>query len=232
MELLRVDNVTKKFGDFIAVNNVSFSVKKGELVALIGPNGAGKTTLVNVITKRLKPDGGRVFFNGLEVTKLSAEAIAKLGLVRTFQITSIFPKLTVKENLIISAMRVGAEREVISEVVNELNLDKFLDRKAGVLPLGVQKLVELGMALALKPKMLILDEPAGGLGPEDRLSLVNTLLRLRERVNLMVIEHDMSIVFRLADRILVMDRGRIIADGKPEDIGRNKQVRQIYLGEE
>lgn len=234
MELLKVDRVVKKFGDFVAVNNVSFSVNKGELVALIGPNGAGKTTLVNVITKRLRPDGGRVFFDGVEITKLSAEAIVRLGLVRTFQITSIFPALTVRENLMLSAMKVklAEESAYVSEIASMLNLENYLDRKAEVLPLGVQKLVELGMALALKPKMLILDEPAGGLGPEDRLSLINTLSKLREHVNLMIIEHDMSVVFRLADRVLVMDQGRIIADGRPEDIRGNRLVRQVYLGEE
>jgi len=232
VELLRVEGVTKRFGNLVAVDNVSFTIREGELVAIIGPNGAGKTTLVNLITKKLEPDQGRIFFRGMEITRLPAHSIARLGLVRTFQIVSIFPNLTVEENLAIATLRSNASRSDLERVVEEFKLKEYMGRKAGTLPLGVQKLLELSMSLLLKPKLLILDEPAAGLGPEDRVSLIETLARLRSQTNILIIEHDMNVVFKLADRIIVMDRGRIVADGSPEEIRGNKYVREIYLGEE
>ncbi|MDM7275612.1 MAG: ABC transporter ATP-binding protein [Thermoprotei archaeon] len=231
MEILKVENVTKKFGGFVAVNNVSFTVNRGETVAIIGPNGAGKTTLVNVITKKLEPDEGRVFFDGFEITRLPPHKITKLGLVRTFQVVNLFPTLTVRENMALAGLSAGATGEV-RRVIEMLGLEEYTDRVVAKVPLGVQKLVELGTSLLLKPKMLILDEPVAGLGAEDRLNMVKVLSELKKSLNLIIIEHDMDVVFALVDRIIVMDKGRIIADGRPEDIRENKLVKEIYLGGE
>lgn len=231
MEILRVENITKRFGRFVAVDNVSFTISKGETVAIIGPNGAGKTTLVNVITKKLEPDGGRVFFDGIDITRLPPQKISRLGLIRTFQVVNLFPVLKVRENLALAGLRAGTTGEVES-VAEILGIKRYLDKRLVEVPLGVQKLVELGISLLLKPKMLILDEPVAGLGAEDRFSMVKVLLELKKSLNLIVIEHDMDVVFTLVDRIIVMDKGRIIADGKPENIRENKLVKEIYLGGE
>lgn len=231
MEILRVENVTKKFGGFVAVNNVSFTVNRGETVAIIGPNGAGKTTLVNVITRRLEPDGGKVFFNGLEITRFPPHKISRLGLIRTFQTVSLFPTLTVRENLALAGLNAGTTSDMV-RVAGMLGLEEYMDTVVAKVPLGVQKLVELGTSLLLKPKMLILDEPVAGLGAEDRLNLVGILSEIKKSLNLIIIEHDMDVVFALVDRIIVMDKGSIIADGRPEDIKENKLVKEIYLGGE
>ncbi len=231
MEILRVENVTKRFGGFVAVNNVSFTVNRGETVAIIGPNGAGKTTLVNVITKRLEPDGGSVFFDGFNITRLPPHRISKLGLIRTFQTVSLFPTLTVRENLALPGLNAGTTSD-IKRIAGMLGLEEYMDIVVAKVPLGVQKLIELGMSLLLKPKMLILDEPVAGLGAEDRLNIVKVLSGLKSSLNLIIIEHDMDVVFALVDRIIVMDKGSIIADGKPEEVRENKLVKEIYLGVE
>ncbi|MEM1685421.1 MAG: ABC transporter ATP-binding protein [Acidilobaceae archaeon] len=231
MEILRVENITKRFGRFVAVDNVSFTISKGETVAIIGPNGAGKTTLVNVITKKLEPDGGRVFYDGIDITHLPPQKISRLGLIRTFQVVNLFPVLKVRENLALAGLRASTTGEVES-VAEILGIKRYLDKRLVEVPLGVQKLVELGISLLLKPKMLILDEPVAGLGAEDRFNMVKVLLELKKSLNLIVIEHDMDVVFTLVDRIIVMDKGRIIADGKPENIRENKLVKEIYLGGE
>ncbi len=231
MEILKVENLSKSFGEFKAVDGVSFSLNEFEVTALIGPNGAGKTTLVNLITKKLRPDTGRIVFQGLDITGLSSHAITKLGIVRTFQVVSLFPTLTVYENLKIPALASGASNAEVNGIISELGLERFRDVKVMQLPFGFQKLVELGIALVLKPKLLILDEPAAGLTHEGRRSLVKLLREIGKKTTLMVIEHDMEFVFGLAERIMVMNRGKIVADGKPEDIATNKLVREIYLGE-
>lgn len=231
MEILRVEDITKRFGSFVAVDKVSFTVSRGETVAIIGPNGAGKTTLVNIITKKLEPDEGRVFFDGIDITRLPPHKISRLGLVRTFQIVNLFPVLKVRENLALAALKAGTTDEVKS-VAEILRIERYLDKRLVEVPLGVQRLVELGISLLLKPRMLILDEPVAGLGVEDRLNMVKVLSELKKSLSLIVIEHDMDVVFTLVNRIIVMDRGRIIADGKPENIRENKLVKEIYLGGE
>jgi branched-chain amino acid transport system ATP-binding protein len=232
MEILRVENLSKSFDKFKAVNDVSFSLRELELTALIGPNGAGKTTLINLITKKLMPDSGRVFFMGKDITNLKPHQIVRLGIVRTFQIINMFPTLTVYENLKVCALTSGLAAKEIDMIMLDLRLEKFRDAKILLrLPLGIQKLVELGMALALKPKLLLLDEPAAGLPHEDRKNLMRILKDIGERVTLLIVEHDIEFVFELAQRIIVMDKGKIIADGKPEEIASNKLIREIYLGE-
>jgi branched-chain amino acid transport system ATP-binding protein len=230
-EILRVENLSKSFGKFKAVDNVSFSLRELEITSLIGPNGAGKTTLVNLVTKKLKPDQGRILFMGRDITNLNSYQITRLGIVRTFQIVNLFPTLTVYENLKVAALGSKTDNKEIEMIMSELRLDKYKDVKVMNVSFGVQKLVELAMALLLKPKLLILDEPAAGLPREDRKNLMRILKEIGEKITLLVIEHDMEFVFELAQRIMVMNRGKIIADGKPEDIINNSIVREIYLGE-
>jgi branched-chain amino acid transport system ATP-binding protein len=230
-EILRVENLSKSFGKFKAVDNVSFSLRELEITALIGPNGAGKTTLVNLVTKKLKPDQGRILFMGRDITNLNSYQITRLGIVRTFQIVNLFPTLTVYENLKVAALGSKTDNKEIEMIMSELRLDKYKDVKVMNVSFGVQKLVELAMALLLKPKLLILDEPAAGLPREDRKNLMRILKEIGEKITLLVIEHDMEFVFELAQRIMVMNRGKIIADGKPDDIINNSIVREIYLGE-
>lgn len=232
MEILKVENLNKSFGEFKAVNNVTFSLRELELTALIGPNGAGKTTLVNLITKKLKPDSGRILFYGKDITRLSGAITTKLGIVRTFQIVSLFLTLTVYENLKIPALASKISDGELDEIISSLGLEKFRDIKVVQLPFGIQKLVELGIALALRPKLLILDEPAAGLSHEDRSNLVKLLRDIGRRVTLMIIEHDMEVVFGLAERVIVMNKGRIVADGRPGKIAEDRLIREIYLGED
>jgi branched-chain amino acid transport system ATP-binding protein len=232
VEILKVENLNKSFGEFKAVNNVTFSLRELELTALIGPNGAGKTTLVNLITKKLKPDSGRILFYGKDITRLSGAITTKLGIVRTFQIVSLFLTLTVYENLKIPALASKISDGELDEIISSLGLEKFRDIKVVQLPFGIQKLVELGIALALRPKLLILDEPAAGLSHEDRSNLVKLLRDIGRRVTLMIIEHDMEVVFGLAERVIVMNKGRIVADGRPGKIAEDRLIREIYLGED
>ncbi|MEM4000982.1 MAG: ABC transporter ATP-binding protein [Saccharolobus sp.] len=233
MEVLNIINVTKRFGEFIAVDSVSFSIEEGKgPIAIIGPNGAGKTTLINVITKKLNPDKGRIFFYGKEITKLKPEHITKLGLVRTFQNVNIYPSLTVEENIMLTSLFSKSLKTKAYDIIEMLGLTPYRNRKAGALPFGVQKLIELGIALALKPKTLILDEPAAGLTYEERKRLVGILKDIGETIPLIIVEHDMDVVFNLANEIIVMNKGKIIATGKTSEIANNKVVREIYLGEE
>jgi branched-chain amino acid transport system ATP-binding protein len=231
MEILRVEGLTKKFGDFKAVDNVSFNVKEFEILSIIGPNGAGKTTLINLITKKLKPDSGKIFFYDKDVTGLTPRMITKLGISRTFQIVSPYPTLTVYENVLVSALQFNTTRSKLEDIMVDLGLEKYKDVKVRYLPSGIQKLLELAMALAQQPKLLILDEPAAGLLLHERRKIVEFLKSLEKKVTIIVIEHDMEVVFDLARRIIVMDKGRIIADGSPEEVANNRIVREIYLGE-
>jgi branched-chain amino acid transport system ATP-binding protein len=231
MEILRVEGLTKKFGDFKAVDNVSFNVKEFEILSIIGPNGAGKTTLINLITKKLKPDSGKIFFYDKDVTGLTPRMITKLGISRTFQIVSPYPTLTVYENVLVSALQFNTTRSRLEDIMVDLGLEKYKDVKVRYLPSGIQKLLELAMALAQQPKLLILDEPAAGLLLHERRKIVEFLKSLEKKVTIIVIEHDMEVVFDLARRIIVMDKGRIIADGSPEEVANNRIVREIYLGE-
>jgi len=231
MEILRVEGLTKKFGDFKAVDNVSFSVKEYEILSIIGPNGAGKTTLVNLITKKLNPDSGRIFFYDKDITRLTARMINKLGISRTFQLVSPYRRLTVSENILVSALQFNTPRSELQEIMINLGLEKYKDVKVQNLSFGIQKLLELAMVLVQHPKLLILDEPAAGLLLHERRKIVDFLKGLENKITLIVIEHDMGVVFDLAKRIIVMDKGKIIADGPPEEIANNKTVREIYLGE-
>ncbi len=241
--LLQTKALSKQFGGLKAVLPVNLHLEQGEIRAIIGPNGAGKTTLVSMISGRINPTSGQVHFNGRDITKLRAWRRVALGIVYTFQITSIFRDLTVYENVALAAqrrlMRRALDRVVLRETtlvdrVNaalaEVGLKHVVDDQAGLLPYGHQKLLEIAMALALKPKVLILDEPTQGLAPDEITALCQRIREVSQEVTILLIEHNMTVVLELATAITVMDKGAIIADGTPSEIEADDRVQEAYLG--
>jgi branched-chain amino acid transport system ATP-binding protein len=246
MSLLEVRNATKTFGSLVAVRDVSLAVRQGELRAIIGPNGAGKTTFFNLISGFFPPTSGTVVFDGNDVTALSVTKRVELGMARTFQITEIFPELTVHENVRIGAevasgyrlrpwiSRAGAaevERK-IEETLALVGLSAKADRLVGELAHGDQRAAEIAMALTLRPKLLLLDEPTAGMGDQETYEITRLIRRLHRDNNftIVLIEHDMRVVFHLADRITVLDQGKLLAEGTPQEIGANEAVQAAYLG--
>jgi len=246
MSLLEVKNVGKRFGNLVAVRDVSLTVAKGELRAIIGPNGAGKTTFFNLISGSFSPTGGQILFDGRDITRLSAHKRVELGMARTFQITEIFPELTVFENVRIGTEVAGgyrlrpwlsqAEKKAIRrdvEATLELaGLDSKADRLVGELAHGDQRAAEIATALALRPHLLLLDEPTAGMGDQETYDITRLIRRLHRDSNftIVLIEHDMRVVFHLADRISVLDQGTLLAEGTPQDIAANEAVQAAYLG--
>jgi branched-chain amino acid transport system ATP-binding protein len=245
--MLEVRGVTKTFGSLIAVREISLTVAAGELRAIIGPNGAGKTTFFNLITGFFPPTAGEIVFDGRPVTGLTAQQRVKLGMGRTFQVTEIFPELTVRENVRI-AVEVGAGyglrpwlgqdaaeevRREGSRVVALAGLATKADRLVGEMAHGDQRAAEIAMALALKPRLLLLDEPTAGMGDQETYQIAGLIRRLHRdsRYTIVLIEHDMRVVFQLADRITVLDQGRFLAEGAPADIAGNPAVQAAYLGQ-
>ena len=244
--LLEVVDISKNFGRLAAVRGVSLRVAEGELRAVIGPNGAGKTTFFNLISGMFPPSGGRVLFDGRDVTGLSAHARVALGIARTFQITEIFPELTVFENV-----RIGAEvaagfrlrpwisrteaaelQRRIEETLTLAGLFSKADRLVGELAHGDQRAAEIAMALALRPRLLLLDEPTAGMGDQETYEITQLIRRLHRdgKLTIVLIEHDMRVVFHLADRITVLDQGKPLAEGTPQEIAVNEAVQAAYLG--
>ncbi len=243
MTVLAVEGLEKAFKGFRAVNGVSFSVAAGEMVALIGPNGAGKTTTFNMANGQLAPDRGRVFFNGRDVTGLPPRALWRLGVGRTFQITATFSSMTVAENIQVALHSRGDERSIISSAAGshapeiatllaEVGMEEYGSRICGELSYGDLKRVELAMALSNAPRLLLMDEPTAGMAPRERGQLMALVARVARERNTAVLftEHDMNVVFGHAHRIIVMSRGRIIAQGPPEDVRNDAGVRDVYLG--
>ncbi len=231
---LATEKITKSFGGLVAVNDVSASFEKGVITAIIGPNGAGKTTFVNVCTGVFRPDRGEVLLGGRDVTPLPPHEKVARGLGRTFQIKNIFQGLSVRENVRIPLLSrkppVDVE-EGTSRLLALVNLGRFADGEASSLSHGDQKLLEVAMCLALEPEVIFLDEPMAGVNPADRGRIMDIIRDLKERgLAVILIEHNMDAVFAAADRILVMHRGSIIADGLPEEIRSNQEVIDIYLG--
>ncbi len=242
---LQTLNLRRRFGAFTAVDGVSLNVEAGGRHAIIGPNGAGKTTLINLISGTLRPDGGDVLLNGERVTAIAPHARVKRGLARTNQINALFPQLTVAESvaLAIGERRghgrdwlrpVAAQRAVLAEA-GELLRSLQLDGDGAVitreLPYGKQRLLEIALALATKPRVLLLDEPAAGVPSGESQQLIETIERLPAEMAILLIEHDMSLVFRFAQRITVMVAGRILTEGSPAEIAADARVREVYLGE-
>lgn len=252
MSILEMVDISKYFGGVIAVDGVSCSIKAGEICALIGPNGAGKTTLFNVITGIYAPDAGQVYFDKQLISGLKPYQIARIGITRTFQNLQVFDNMTVRENVMVGrhlltktglfAAALGlpfSRRENrltyknADHYLSEVGLAHLADENAANLALGQQKLLEIARAMALEPRLLLLDEPAAGLPGGETRELEKLILQLKEKgTTILLVEHDMETVMNLADNIVVMDFGRKIAEGTPEEIQRNPQVIKAYLGEE
>ena len=244
--MLVLDRVSRRFGGLVATDSVSLEVVAGEVHALIGPNGAGKTTLVNLISGGLAPDGGRILFDGKDVTRASQHARVLAGLARSYQVTSIFRSFTVLENLALAVQArrgtsfsfwnpVARERTLFEEagaLLDEIGLLERKDIVAATLAHGEQRALGVGLALATNPRLLLLDEPMAGMGPEESQRVVTLIQRIRSRVTVLLVEHDMDAVFRLADRISVLVGGRLLATGNPQAIRANAEVKKAYLGDE
>jgi ABC-type branched-subunit amino acid transport system ATPase component len=228
-EVLRTENLVKRFGGFTAVAGVSITFYEGERVGLIGPNGAGKTTFINLISGHLKPDQGKIFFNGTDVTKEHPYKKVMIGLNRTFQIPSIFKSLTVYQNVLLAAKKAGQPGSV-DKLLTTLGLEKFANVKAANLPYGVMKMVELAMTMASNPSLLLLDEPTAGLTTQEKKQIIQLLQTLPERYTIVMVKHDIDLVFGFAGRVVVMHRGEVPADGRPEEIAVDSRVREVYLG--
>jgi branched-chain amino acid transport system ATP-binding protein len=245
-ELLRVQILAKRFGGIVATDDLSLSIPEGELHAVIGPNGAGKTTLIAQLSGQLVPDSGRIYFGGSDITGVSMPSRSLLGLARSFQITSLFLDLSVLDNVALavqahaghsfhfwrSARREPELRDPARAALARVGLSARADLPASALSHGEHRQLELAMALASQPRLLLLDEPMAGLGPEESARMVSMLRDLKKELTILLVEHDMEAVFALADRITVLVYGRVIASGKPEDIRNNAQVRDAYLGEQ
>ncbi len=229
--ILESQNLTKSFTGLIAVNNVSLSFEPQSITAIIGPNGAGKTTFVNLCTGMFKPDSGRIIFNGEDITNFSPEKRVQIGISRTFQIINIFPKLTVMQNVKIPLLSRGKIENELESILEIFQLDEKKDVLASELSHGDQKILEMAMAMATKPKILFLDEPMAGVNPVERSRIIDLIkdLRKKEKLTIIIVEHDMDVVFRIAERITVMNRGSVIADGTPEEIRNNATVKEVYL---
>jgi len=246
LSLLEVENVSRHFGSLVAVENVSMSVEAGELRAVIGPNGAGKTTFFNLISGFLAPTSGRILFDNEDITRLLPARRVWRGIARTFQVTEVFPELSVRENLRIAAevaagyrLRPWISREADAEVsarVTDLSdmggLSDQENRPVGELSHGDQRATEIMMALALRPRLLLLDEPTAGMGDQETYNVTQLIRRLHRDHNLTIvlIEHDMRVVFHLADRIMVLAEGAMLAEGTPQEIVANEAVQAAYLG--
>ena len=242
--VLAVDGLVKSFGGVHAVRGVSFRVAAGELAALIGPNGAGKTTCFNCINGQIRPDAGRVVLAGSEITGRTPREIALAGVGRTFQVAATFASMTVRENVEVALLshagygeallgRMSEPRRAQADaLLRRTGIEALADRHCATLPYGDAKRVELALALAGNPKLLLMDEPTAGMAPTDRGALMATAVELarRDRVAVLFTEHDMDVVFGHADRVIVLDRGVVIAEGAPDAIRADPQVQAVYLG--
>ena len=243
---LSTQGLTKRFGALVAVDAVTLSIERGARQALIGPNGAGKTTLINLLTGALPPTAGEVLLGGEPVTSLAQHARVKRGLARTYQVTALFPGLTVEESVLLamlerdglgwgmarSARDHGARLEEALALLQQLGLRDDADRRAAQLPYGRQRLVEIALALAVRPSILLLDEPAAGIPAGESVEVLGAIAALPPEVTVLFIEHDMDLVFRFAQRITVLVGGRVLMEGTPAEVGADERVRAVYLGEE
>lgn len=255
-DFFSVENLTISFGGLTAVDGVSFSVKKGAIFSIIGPNGAGKTTIFNCISGLYKPTRGRIIFMGEEITGLKPHQIARKGIARTFQNIELFSRMTTMENLMLGRhihMKTGilagaalygrrskaareeiSHRQQVEKIIDLLDLQSARNQFVGNLPYGTQKLVELGRALALEPRLLLLDEPSAGMNSEEKQDLIFWIKDIQDElgVTILLIEHDMKMVMDISDRVLAINFGRPIVEGLPEEVQRHPDVLKAYLGEE
>ncbi|MET0277312.1 MAG: ABC transporter ATP-binding protein [Pseudorhodoplanes sp.] len=244
--LLKVDGITKRFGGVLASDAITLSVPVGELHAIIGPNGAGKTTLIGQLTGEVVPNSGMISFAGSDITTLPTHERSRMGLARSFQITSLFNDFTALDNVALAVQAHAGHsfqfwkkareetelREPARLALDRVGLSHRADAVVSSMSHGEHRQLEIAMALATKPRMLLLDEPMAGMGPEESSRLVKMLLELKKEYTILLVEHDMDAVFALADRISVLVYGRVIATGLPREIRANADVRQAYLGEQ
>jgi branched-chain amino acid transport system ATP-binding protein len=246
MTLLQVEGASKRFGSLVAISDVSLTIEPGELRAIIGPNGAGKTTFFNLVSGLIAPTSGSILFEGKEVTALPPQERVKRGMARTFQITEIFPELSVADNIRVAVeiaagyrlkpwLGAEARASVKARVAELLDMGGLADKKdvrAGALAHGDQRAAEIMMSLALRPRLLMLDEPTAGMGDQETYDVARLIRRLHreEGLTIMLIEHDMRVVFNLADRIMVLAEGRVLAEGAPQEIADSERVQAAYLG--
>ncbi len=245
MMLLEIENLMKAFGGFQATDGVNLSVERGSLRALIGPNGAGKTTLFNQVTGYLVPDSGRIAFRGQEITGLHPYEISRKGITRAFQIINIFPRLAVVESVQLAILAKRGytlkcfaparkmAREEAMAVLETVGLAERAGALARELSHGDQRVLELALALAGEPELLLLDEPMAGMSPFERVKVTELIQKVHQDRGLTVLfcEHDMDVVFGISERVTVLHQGRVIAEGKPEDIKKNEEVHMVYLGQ-
>jgi len=242
--ILQTEDMTKEFAGFVAVNSVNLRVKRGSIHALIGPNGAGKTTCFNLLTKFLQPTRGRITFNGRDITSLPPTDIARLGLVRSFQISAVFPHLSLRENVRIALQRkrggsfdfwnskrvLSAYDERALALLGDVGLAQFAELTAVELPYGRKRALELATTIALDPEMLLLDEPTAGMGHEDIDRIAALIKSVAVNRTVLMVEHNLSVVSNLSDRITVLTRGRVLAEGDYDTVSNNPEVREAYMG--
>jgi branched-chain amino acid transport system ATP-binding protein len=242
--ILETEDLTKEFAGFIAVNGVALQVRRGTIHALIGPNGAGKTTCFNLLTKFLSPTRGRILYNGRDITALPPAEVARLGLVRSFQISAVFPHMTVLENVRIALQRkrggsfdfwrstsaLDQFNERAMALIDDVGLASFADWNAVELPYGRKRALEIATTLALDPEMMLLDEPTAGMGHEDIERIAQLIKRVAAGHTVLMVEHNLSVVADLSDHITVLTRGRVLAEGDYQTVSNNMEVREAYMG--
>lgn len=243
--MLRIENLTKSYGGVRVARDISVDFPSGSLTAVIGPNGAGKTTLFNLMSGHVRPDGGQILFDGRDIVGLSSLEIVRRGMARAFQVASLFPSLTVREALtaavtsrrrqswqVLSRFPLASTRSRVDEIMDLMGLTPAADTLSSILSHGDQKLLDIGLALAMDPTVVLLDEPTAGMGQDERWQMIDKVRQLWERRNitLIFIEHDMDVVFKIAQKIYVLKYGAVLAQGTPEEIRCNTDVIEAYLG--
>ena len=239
--MLSARNLNKSFGSLVVAQDVALELPKGARYALIGPNGAGKTTLINLLTGMLAPDSGTIVLDGGDITRLKPHERVHRGLARTFQINTLFPRLTALESVTLAVLErdghahnwwrgVASHRQAIDEAAGILRSLNIPDRQTAELAYGQQRLLEIALALATRPRVLLLDEPGAGVPKDESAALFSAIESLSSELTILFIEHDMNVVFRFASRIIVMVGGRILVEGTPDEVGRDPRVREVYLG--
>jgi len=242
--ILETEGLTKEFAGFVAVRDVALKVRRGTIHALIGPNGAGKTTCFNLLTKFLQPSAGRIVYNGADITRIAPADVARLGLVRSFQISAVFPHMTALENVRVALQRKSGSsfdfwrsksvlnrfNERAQELLNDVGLSGFATTVAVEMPYGRKRALEIATTLALEPEMLLLDEPMAGMGHEDIDKIADLIRRIAARCTILMVEHNLSVVADLSDFITVLTRGHVLAEGGYAELSRDERVREAYLG--